>query len=112
MVDPTNPAGPLKDEPGLATASGPESPEEPFPCPACGQMLAPTVRVCVVCKHPIDPAEIARARSAPARAEPRLAAPIAARVPFPWPLFLILLGVGLASAVIAQQYVGLLKTEI
>jgi hypothetical protein len=33
-------------------------------------------------------------------------------VPFPWPLFLILLGVRLASAVIAQRYLGLLKTEI
>ncbi len=75
-------------------------------------MLAPTVRVCVVCKHPIDPAEIARARSAPVRVEPRLAVPTAARVPFPWPLFLILLGLRLASAVIAEPYLGLLKTEI
>ncbi len=95
-----------------ASLADPAFPSEPFPCPACGQMLAPTVRVCVVCKYPIDSAEIARARSAPARVEPRLAAPIAARAPFPWPLFLILLGVRLASAVIAQPYLGVFKTEV
>lgn len=87
-------------------------PSDPFPCPACGQMLAPTVRVCVACKHPIDPAEMARVQLAPVKVAPRVAPSVAARAPFPWPLFLILLAARLGSAVIAQRYLGLLKTEI
>jgi hypothetical protein len=35
-------------------------PAEPFPCPACGQMLGPACRVCVACKQPINPVEIKR----------------------------------------------------
>ena len=27
-------------------------PTEPFPCPSCGQLLAPSCRVCVACKEP------------------------------------------------------------
>ena len=70
--------------------SPPEFPSEPFPCPACGQMLAPACRVCVACKHAIDPAEIARPQStAPAPS----AAPTLPPVRYPWRIFFAFLGV-------------------
>src|SRR5690348_9594060 len=44
----------------IETTKQPESdpldpaPTSPFPCPACGQLLAPSCRVCVACRQPID----------------------------------------------------------
>ncbi len=112
MVDPTNPAGPVKGEPGLATASGPESPEEPFPCPACGQMLAPSVRVCVACKHPIDPREIRRSRGPVPSLEPRAILSAAPRTPFPWLLFFICLAARFMAAYTLQQRWGFGRVEL
>jgi hypothetical protein len=37
---------------------------DPFACPHCGQMLAPTCRVCVACGERIEPAEIIMSRRA------------------------------------------------
>ena len=51
-----NPQAETVDSPAAVA----EFPSEPFQCPACGQLLAPACRVCVACKHTIDPAEIAR----------------------------------------------------
>src|SRR5208282_1890306 len=51
-----NPEAETMDSP----ASVAEFPSEPFQCPACGQLLAPACRVCVACKHIINPAEIGR----------------------------------------------------
>jgi hypothetical protein len=45
---------------GDASVPGTDFPAEPFPCPACGQMLGPSCRVCVACKQPINPVEIKR----------------------------------------------------
>ncbi len=33
-------------------------PTEPFPCPECGQLLAPTCQICVACKAPVDFAKV------------------------------------------------------
>ena len=57
-------------------------PAEPFPCPACGQLLAPSCRVCVACKHAIDPAEIRKPRVLPVVGEPARRQPEPVR--FPW----------------------------
>src|SRR5437588_5305951 len=82
-----------------SASGGAAFPDEAFPCPACGQMLAPSCRVCVACKQPIDPAQIksASARALELRpfdAQPTAgpgAGPGAGNVRFPWVLFLVLL---------------------
>lgn len=83
---------------------------EPFPCPACGQMLGPGCRVCAACKEPIDPAAIRRFPVAvgPSPFEP---SPIPLeRARFPWSLFLILLLARLTVSAVINQYLGLRKT--
>lgn len=85
-------------------------PAEPFPCPACGQLLAPSCRVCVACKHVIDPAEIPKPRvlqgvplPPPRELEP-------AR--FSWRIFMIVLTVWVVSATLVQHYMDPLKGEM
>jgi hypothetical protein len=79
-------------------------PTEPFPCPACGQMLAPSCRVCVACRHPIDPAEFARPRevAAGAAVSAPASAPKLQPVRYPWVLFFAVLGV---SFLLAQTFI-------
>lgn len=72
-------------------------PDEPFPCPACGQLLAPTCRVCVACRKPIDFEAVGRPRleelpsaiPQPATKAPR------ERVPYPWRLLIVVMSVGM-----------------
>jgi hypothetical protein len=101
---------------GAADPSAPaaEFPSEPFPCPACGQMLAPTCRVCVACKHRLDPAEIVLQQKAAATAIPAAAAEAKPEpVRYPWPLFFAVLAFSfLAGLVYATAiYLGLVKEE-
>jgi len=82
----------MPDRPELPPAPPePAAGEEPFPCPACGQMLAPSCRVCVACKHPIEPAEIRRDQPplAPVASPP--ATPTVPPVKFPWRVFFLVL---------------------
>jgi len=73
-----------------------EFPSEPFPCPACGQLLAPACRVCVACKHTINPAEIARPQEvASAAATAPGTEPKPEPVRFPWRIFVVVLSTGL-----------------
>ncbi|HMD84763.1 MAG TPA: hypothetical protein VKO18_08695 [Terriglobia bacterium] len=90
-------------------ASAAEFPSEPFSCPACGQLLAPSCRVCVACRHAIDRAEIAR---------PQAGVPSAAHAPrtesrlepvrFSWPIFFAVLGISCFLVFIFQ---GLWKEQ-
>ena len=87
-----------------------EFPSEPFQCPACGQLLAPSCRVCVACKHTIDPAKIAR---------PQEVAPPAARtisklepVRYPWRLFFLVLGSSFFLALIFEGLWGQQKAQL
>jgi hypothetical protein len=104
-------AGSPKPEAEASESSNPvvEFPTEPFPCPACGQMLAPSCRVCVACRHAIDPAQFARPQEAVAVA---LAAPAPEEKPatppvrFPWALFGAVLGVEILVALICLQLWG------
>jgi len=75
---------------------------EPFPCPACGQLLAPSCRVCVACHHSIDPAEIhkpavAVAAETPARREPE-------PVRFSWRSFLKVFVIWVVGATLVQRF--------
>ena len=84
-------------------ASGAEFPSEPFQCPACGQLLAPACRVCVACKHIIDPTEI-RTSAAVLPAAP--AANTGRSVPsvrFSWPIFIAVFGVACIIVLIFQE---------
>jgi len=94
------------------SVSDPRFPDEPFACPACGQMLAPSCRVCVACLQPIDPSQIRSPVAESARPAPAVALPALQPVRFPWLLFLVLFGVRLTAAMIAQRHFGLLRTEL
>jgi hypothetical protein len=91
-----------------AEKPGPEEhfPSEPFPCPACGQLLAPTCRVCVACHH----AEIGR--EAPAAVVAALPPRIEAPVRFPWALFLSFFVAVMAGGILAESVIGPAKTQI
>ncbi len=59
-------------------------PDEPFACPHCGQMLAPTVRVCASCRQPIDASQIERPRVVIPIAEQVIALPQKEQARFSW----------------------------
>jgi len=103
--------------PGAVTAdtSAPpaESPTEPFPCPACGQMLGASCRVCVACRHAIDPAEIAKPQdvattATPAQAEAAKPAPVR----FPWRIFFAVLVISVLLAQVFIELWGLEKAQL
>ena len=85
-------------------------PAEPFPCPACGQLLAPSCRVCVACKHAIDAAEIRKPRVLPVVGEParRELEPVR----FSWRIFLIVFAIWVVGASLVQRYMEPLKGQL
>jgi hypothetical protein len=87
---------------------------EPFPCPHCGQMLAPSCRVCVACKQAIEPSEIATLQPASPPAE-ILEAGVTAqreRVRFPWAIFLLVLAAWMAGASAVQFLLTPVKSQL
>lgn len=109
MADPNEPH--KTDEIGL-DGSG-DSSNEAFPCPNCGQMLGPTVRVCASCREPVDLALVrfkARVAALPpaeagTAAEPRAPAP-RSEAQFSWRMFFTLVLVWLLTALLAQRQLG------
>lgn len=105
MDETTNVEGaqiPVSDRGERGTAA-----DEPFACPACGQMLAPTCRVCVACKQPVDPALIQKPQTSVA--EPELAQEAPPQVEparFSWMIFLSVLAAWLLAAGVTQQLLG------
>ena len=85
-------------------------PAEPFPCPACGQLLAPSCRVCVACKHVIDSAEIRKPTVLPEVGEParRETEPVR----FSWRIFLIVFAIWVVGASLVQRYMDPLKGQL
>jgi hypothetical protein len=94
----------------------PAFPDEAFPCPYCGQMLAPSCRVCVACKSPIDPHQIVRpAPPAPERnaaAEPGKTGVPAEHARFSWNIFFTVLVVWVLAAIISQLALGYDKGQL
>lgn len=90
-------------------------PEEAFPCPYCGQMLAASCRVCVACKKPIDPHHIFRPQALPV--EPHtLSEPEPAHAPvqparFSWGIFFAVLGAWFLVALVSQKSLGYEKGQ-
>jgi hypothetical protein len=85
-------------------------PTEPFPCPACGQLLAPSCRVCVACHQVIDPTAIRQPGVAPAVGKP--ARRELEFVRFPWRTFLIVFGIWVVGATLVQRYMPPLKAQL
>jgi hypothetical protein len=83
---------------------------EPFPCPACGQMLAPSCRVCVACNHTIDPGEIGK--EPPAVVVGVTAARTLAPVRFPWRLFLLFFLALMVGGIVSEGLIGLQRTQL
>ncbi len=86
------------------------SAEEPFPCPYCGQMLAASCRVCVVCKHEIDPEKIPK----PAAEAAPTFEPVTRIVPakFSWQIFFIVLAASWFSTAVALRYLGIVRGQL
>ena len=85
-------------------------PAEPFPCPACGQLLAPSCRVCVACKHVIAPGEIRQAEVLPGVAKPgrRELEPVR----FSWRAFLIVFAIWVVGATLVQRYMTPMRAQL
>ena len=101
--------GSPNSETATADSSSPavEFPTEPFQCPACGQLLAPSCRVCVSCKRAINPAEIVL------QPEPQPIATAASfqkagpdPVRFPWRIFFAVLGFSILLGLVFLQLWG------
>jgi hypothetical protein len=84
-------------------------PAEPFACPACGQLLAPSCRVCVACKHAIDAAGIRK--ETPAVVVGGAASRTLAAVRFPWRLFILFSWALMAGGIVSELLIGPAKTQ-
>jgi hypothetical protein len=102
-VDAAKPQSAAVESPASAAAF----PDEPFLCPACGQLLGPSCRICVACKQPINPAEIARTPAAPVVATSAPSTHIKADpVRYPWRILFAVLGVGIILSLISIALLG------
>jgi hypothetical protein len=86
-------------------------PSEPFACPACGQMLGPTCRVCAACKQPVDPAQIGRPEAVAGWTEPAAIPPHLERVPFPWVILLLVFVIWFFTASVALRLLGPVNSQ-
>lgn len=87
--------------------------DEPFACPNCGQMLAPTCRVCVACHEPIDLAQVARRDTTHVIPPPSLepAPTLAGKTQFSWWIFLLVLVVYIAIVIFAKRFLNSVGNE-
>ena len=112
MIEEEKPQEAVQDAGGPERAVGDETfSSEPFACPACGQMLAATCRVCVACRQPIDPAKIVRA-PVPSQPLPEHVPPPLPTVRFPWGAFIVAFALSMVTAEGLLAAVGPLKTQL
>ncbi len=107
--------------PGLASREIPETaspdtmfPSEPFACPNCGQMLAPSCRVCVACHTPVDFSKLQRAETSweqvGTKEEPTSERP--GGMQFSWRIFLAVLGIYLALVMVVERYLSVSQCQL
>lgn len=94
----------LPEETGLQPAA--TFADEPFACPHCGQMLAPSVRTCPSCKETIDPKDIKRPEVVIPIAEQVVPLPVTEYARFSWSTFLATLGVWLVLGLTTESLLG------
>jgi hypothetical protein len=94
---------------GTSSATG--FPDEPFVCPHCGQLLAPSVRVCASCKQAIDPSQIERPAVTITIAEQVVPLPQKEEARFSWSIFLGVLATWLVVAVVFERLLGPQKSQ-
>ncbi|MGH9437682.1 MAG: hypothetical protein ACRD22_07245 [Terriglobia bacterium] len=102
-------AGPAEDA-APATAF----PAEPFTCPNCGQLLAPSCRICVACHQPIDFAKVNAPLALtppPASAGESTPQP-AARNQFSWGIFVVVLALYLALAIAGERFLNVTDYQL
>jgi hypothetical protein len=104
------PASEGNSAPGDGHAA-PGFPAEPFACPYCGQMLAPSVRVCVACRQSINPRDIVAGAAVPPSVAAALPREVRPRVQFSLLLFLIVLATSLGIAALALETLGPVKSQ-
>ena len=90
----------------------PVFPTEPFPCPNCGQMLGPRVRVCVACRQAINPSEIKPVVAASAAEAPYFTPRAQPQVRFPWGVFLVFLVLGSVMISRGVTALGIVKAML
>jgi hypothetical protein len=105
MIEGANPNS-LEDANHETPSADSTFPSEPFPCPACGQMLGAACRVCVACKQPVDPRQIARPEVPVALPEPQAIPPQRVQVRFPWSVFLFVLVIWFFAASVAVRFLS------
>ena len=95
----------IPGEAGLQQAA--TFPDEPFACPHCGQMLAPSCRVCPSCRETIDPNDIVRPEIVIPIAEQVVPLPVAEEYArFSWSIFFATFGVWLVVGLITESLLG------
>ena len=102
------------DEPLGASGSAADTgfPDEPFECPYCGQMLAPSCRVCVSCKLPIDPSRIQRSQAPEPEAVVASAPPEEPPVRFSWTMFFAVLAASWVGSTMVIHFAGLMVGQL
>ncbi|HUY13157.1 MAG TPA: hypothetical protein VMX16_05920 [Terriglobia bacterium] len=102
-----NPATPER----LDTAS---VPDEPFPCPNCGQMLGPSVRICAACHESVDISKINVTTSVADQPLTQFTPAASASVEparFSWRIFVVVLVVWLLAAYAGQRFLNPLHEQ-
>ena len=113
MNEPLDPPGFGDDSPRAAGAlSEPEFPDEPFECPSCGQLLAPSCRVCVACKQPINPAAVQKSHPVDLRLQIPEIEPQLPPVRFPWRMFFYILALSWVVSTVAVHFLGLMEGQV
>lgn len=81
-------------------------PDEPFACPNCGQMLAPSCRVCPSCRETVDPNDIARPEVVIPIATQVVPLPVKEYAQFSWSMFFATLAVWLVVGMVTEGLLG------
>jgi hypothetical protein len=94
----------LPEEVGLQPTA--TFPDEPFACPHCGQMLAPSVRTCPSCKETVDPKDIKRPEVVIPIAQQVVPLPVTEYARFSWSMFFATLGIWLVVGLTTESLLG------